>query len=443
MRIGIQAWGTDGDIEPLLAIAVELSKRNHTVNLDILRVKYRDYSFLSVYENLNVSVIPFPEKRMEEENHGISKNIWDTSNPNAGSFIWKRFSLIEYDLFSSAEKLCLTSDVVLGTQHTLFLCCLAEKYGIIYFSLSYEHSLVRSKYFPPIGYECDEEEWIIFMWDKLDKHIYDTCHEGVDSFRAAIGLPPVTSVVDGIYQSKLLNIISYSSNLYPRNPDDWAGRHYTCGYINSENIYSDWSIPKELNDFIESGNSPIFICFSNSILFEDDLSSLQNLIISAVISSGERAIFLSNWEENSSINEKVFKLSGFSYLPKLFEKCSLLIHSGGLGFTHDAARSGLPSIVVPYGMDHFYNADVLKWHGLTSHIIPRVEITEERLSGAILDSMKNTGLKNIAAEFSKKEIKDRGVYMAADLIEENFNQLIKKSNDENQKQIKIHERHVN
>jgi UDP-N-acetylglucosamine:LPS N-acetylglucosamine transferase len=66
MKIGIQAWGTDGDIEPLLAIGVELSERGHQVFIDLLRIKKRDYNFLKKYKNLNARIIEFPEERGQQ-----------------------------------------------------------------------------------------------------------------------------------------------------------------------------------------------------------------------------------------------------------------------------------------------------------------------------------------------------------------------------------------
>lgn len=423
MKIGIQAWGTDGDIEPLLAIAVELSKREHQVCIDILRLKKRDYSFLEAYKNLAVNVLDFPEEEFAAATRDISKQFWDTSNPDALQFVYKRHEVIAAQLEASAERLSAIADVVLGTQHTLELCCYADKYKKPFFSLSYEHSLIRSKEFPPLGYECNEEEWIIFMWDKVAESVHELHHKGINEYRHKLGLPPVTDVLDEITHSKLLNLVSYSASLYPRQPADWGGRHYTCGYINSESIYADWNPSHSLQQFANEGEKPIFVSFSNMILTEDNLEAFQNMVIAAIKKSGQRAIFLSDWSGNAEPVSGIYKLSGFVYLPKVFELCSLLIHPGGTGFTHDAAKSGLPCIVVPYGFDQFYNADVLCWHGLSRFKIPRLALTEDRLVEAITQSLRDESMKAKAAEFRKAIVQDRGETLAADLIEEKFSQL--------------------
>jgi sterol 3beta-glucosyltransferase len=430
MKIGIQAWGTDGDIEPLLAIGVELSERGHQVFIDLLRIKKRDYNFLKKYKNLNARIIEFPEERLEAETQGVSKQFWDSNNPSGPEYILKRCELVGHELTASAQRLCQIADVVLGTQHTLDLCLYAEKYKKFYFSLCYEHSIIRSKEFPPIGYECDEEEWRIFMWDRLADSVNDIHRDGINKYRRELGLPDITDVLNEITHSKLLNLISYSANLYPRNPADWQGRHYTCGYINSENLYSAWEPPTSLIAFVESGEKPVFVSFSNMIHAEDDVPGFQNMVIRAIRRAGKRAIFLSNWTNNDGAEEDIYKLSGFVYLPKVIQLCSLVIHPGGAGFTHDAAKSGLPCITVPYSFDQFYNADVLLWHGLSKFKIPRVDVNEANLAEAITQSLQDDSMKALTKVFAENVAREKGHMMAADLIEEKYALLTSKASAE-------------
>ena len=44
MRIGLQTWGSEGDIQPFLALAAGLVKAGHQVKLCITEVAERDYT---------------------------------------------------------------------------------------------------------------------------------------------------------------------------------------------------------------------------------------------------------------------------------------------------------------------------------------------------------------------------------------------------------------
>ena len=44
MKIGLQTWGSDGDIRPFLALAGGLRAKGHEVSLVVTSVDNRDYS---------------------------------------------------------------------------------------------------------------------------------------------------------------------------------------------------------------------------------------------------------------------------------------------------------------------------------------------------------------------------------------------------------------
>ena len=48
MRVGLQTWGSEGDIQPFLALAAGLVRAGHKVKLCITEVAERDYSGIAV-----------------------------------------------------------------------------------------------------------------------------------------------------------------------------------------------------------------------------------------------------------------------------------------------------------------------------------------------------------------------------------------------------------
>ncbi len=47
MRIGLQTWGSEGDIRPFVALADGLKKAGHEVTLVITSVENKDYTSLA------------------------------------------------------------------------------------------------------------------------------------------------------------------------------------------------------------------------------------------------------------------------------------------------------------------------------------------------------------------------------------------------------------
>ncbi|HVH87730.1 MAG TPA: nucleotide disphospho-sugar-binding domain-containing protein, partial [Terriglobales bacterium] len=67
----------------------------------------------------------------------------------------------------------------------------------------------------------------------------------------------------------------------------------------------------------------------------------------------------------------------------LFPRTSLVIHHGGSGTTHSAARAGVPSVVLPFAADQFFWAEQLRQRGIAPVAAPGPKVTTAILSRAI------------------------------------------------------------
>ncbi len=418
MKVGMIAWGTDGDIEPFVALAIELVKRKHIVSVFVISVKNRDYRFLNQEYGIQITQKKYTFHEKKEGLKGIE--IWKGNGEEKNDILEKRYRYIENDLILASTEMCKTSEIVVGNQHTFPLICISEKTNIPYVSLSWEHSLIRSDEFPPGGFPETSIEMNRKYWDQVAGYVNTLYLDYVNILRKECGIQPVKSVLDEILFSKFLNLVSYSKNLVGKNPSDWEGRHYTCGYLNPPNKYSNWEKPESLTKFIRKGEKPVFISLGNMYIYEKDISVPQQIIIDAIQKAKTRAIFLSKWDDNSPEYEDIYKLSGFISYNKVLPFCSLMIHHGGTGTIHYAASNGCPSIVIPYGMDQPYNASILENAGICSEIIHRKDINAEKLSNAIIRALKDNALTKNAQTLAEKMKDEDGAKLAADLMEKKF-----------------------
>jgi UDP:flavonoid glycosyltransferase YjiC (YdhE family) len=67
----------------------------------------------------------------------------------------------------------------------------------------------------------------------------------------------------------------------------------------------------------------------------------------------------------------------------LLPRTRIVVHHGGAGTTHAAARAGVPSIVVPFGGDQAFWADRLRRAGVAPPAIAHSQLTASRLRNSL------------------------------------------------------------
>jgi sterol 3beta-glucosyltransferase len=100
----------------------------------------------------------------------------------------------------------------------------------------------------------------------------------------------------------------------------------------------------------------------------------------------------------------------------LFPKTSLIIHHGGAGTAHAAARAGVPSVVVPFAGDQFFWAERLLRVGAAPAPVPARGLSVDRLSLAISEAGKSA-MRDNAAVLGASIAKEDGLTAAVAAIE--------------------------
>jgi len=168
-----------------------------------------------------------------------------------------------------------------------------------------------------------------------------------------------------------------SRTLLPR-PGDWPRNAEICG---------QWSMPaggwrpsEELSRFLEAGEAPIYFGFGSMSGFK--CSQLLDAVVSAA--AGRRALFYPGWSgvDPSGLPGNFFVL-GETPHDWLFPQTSLVVHHGGSGTTHSAARAGVPSVVVPFAGDQFFWADRLCKLGVAARLSSSRALQPAALAEAI------------------------------------------------------------
>lgn len=197
--------------------------------------------------------------------------------------------------------------------------------------------------------------------------------KATNAARASVcGLPPRRAV----WTSHPM-LYGISPSLVAR-PDDWPGDAQVCGQW----IWPspDWAAPRALTDFLAAGEAPVYIGFGSMTGFD------SRAVLAAMIEgvAGRRAVFYPGWSGvDVAALPANFHVVGETPHAWLFPRMSLVVHHGGSGTTHSAARAGVPYIVVPFVGDQFFWADRLTQAGVAADVLNGKTLHASALSRSI------------------------------------------------------------
>jgi sterol 3beta-glucosyltransferase len=201
-----------------------------------------------------------------------------------------------------------------------------------------------------------------------------------------------------------------SPTLLPR-PSDWPDTAYACGQWSVTN--SEWMPPAGLEEFLAAGEPPIYIGFGSMAGFDRD--RLVQALAAAV--AGRRVLFYPGWSgmDTSGLAKNFFVVGETSH-DWLFPRTSLVIHHGGAGTTHSAARAGVPSVVIPFAGDQFFWADRLEKLGIAGDPVIGKRIRSSELARGI-EFAERDEVRARASQLGAQMAAENGLRNAVDAIE--------------------------
>ncbi len=184
--------------------------------------------------------------------------------------------------------------------------------------------------------------------------LWRSFREAVNEARRTVcGLPPRERV-----WTDHPMLYGLSPGLIPR-PGDWPANVHVCGQWTV--AASDWAPPPALEAFLHAGSPPVYVGFGSMAGFEP--RAMLNEIIAGL--KGRRAVFYAGWSGAETVDLPASVLAiGDTPHDWLFPRVSAVVHHGGSGTSHSAARAGRPSVVIPFAGDQFFWADRLRAAGV-------------------------------------------------------------------------------
>jgi len=411
-KIGIQTWGSDGDILPFIALAIGLRRSGHKVTVVYTSVDNKDYS--SLVANHDISIVKAYERFDEDGKEMFSQTIHARDPLKQLALVLDSYFVPAIaEMYSAARTLCSDSDLVIGHAIHYPLATAAEKAKRPRVSLVLCPMVIETERVSP--FDVNLGKWLnSLLWKVGDRLARRKLYGPADALRKREGLPPFKYLQDDLYVTKKLTLIATSATVCPRQPD-WGDNIRVCGFLNPPSTAGNWKMPPELQRFIESGTPPVYFTFGSCTQF--DLERSTRLLLETARKAGVRAIIQSDWDALRFTEDypDVYKVSSIPH-EHVFPHCSMIVHHGGSGTSQSSLKAGKPSVVVAHAYDQPYWGRKLMQLGVAGKVLQRRKTTSDVLAKGIRSALDSPHMAHNAQKAKQVMDNENGVDNAVALI---------------------------
>jgi vancomycin aglycone glucosyltransferase len=334
MRVLMSVVGTRGDVQPVIALALEVRKLRHEVRLCL------PPNFIAWAQDLGFEATPV----------GIEMRA-----PRPGAVATPLPDLItdQFDTLGAATEGC---DIILGANaHQYAARSIAEVKGIPYVNAVYASTALPA---------ADNTR----AWN-------ERARDRVNANRQRLGLAPIDDVLRHIVTDRPW--LATDSTLDPRPSITGMVIVQTGAWI----LEDSSPLAPEVEQFLDAGEPPVYFGFGSMPVAE----GTSRTLVESARTAGRRAIVARGWAHLGLIDEGLdcLEIEDINHRA-LFPRVAAVVHHGGAGTTLAATRAGTPQVVVPMFSDQPFWAGRVCDLGIGASL-PISELTVERLASALHD----------------------------------------------------------
>jgi len=418
MRIVFSTFGTFGDVNPLIALALELKRRGHTPVLAIPGM------FREKVEPLGIE---FAAVRPDQDPHDkqMVEMIWDIKKGTERGLREFLFPAIRDSYHDLLEAVTANggADLLVTGELAYAGPIVAAKTGIPWASYVLAPLSFFSGYDPPVlpPYPTLSKVQSLVpgvghLVPRFARLVTHNWSKPIYELRRELGLSHGENPIFDAKHSPRL-VLALFSRVLGDPQRDWPPNTLITGFAFYDGDAGKTELAPEIQQFLDAGQPPlVFTLGSAAVMAAGDFYEQSARAVELL---GERAILLVGSEPQNRprfpLSDKIC-VAAYAPFSKVFPMASAIIHQGGVGTTAQALRAGRPMLVMPYSHDQPDNARRVRHLGVAK-VIQRKEYTAEAAAKKIKDLLEDPAFAAGAAEIARRVALENGAITACDALE--------------------------
>lgn len=362
LRFLLAGFGARGDVVPLFVLARALSARGHAVRV----AAPPDYQAEAEARGLTFTAVGSPVRSLFRGRELRLHQLLSKIRAEVGL------------QFESLAPLARGVQLVVGTAGAVAAASAAEAAGAgsLHLALS-PRALPSSDHPPPyVPWPTLPKFLSRVSWGSVGM-VLDTIGRAIlNEQRRRLGLAGVSDMLGHLLPTRAL--MAADPVLGPL-PEDLARTVFQCGALFDD---VDTRVPDEVEAFLAAGSPPVFLGFGSMT----DAHSEQTtaLLLRVVRASGRRALIERGWGGlgEGAHGDDVLVADRVSHV-SVFSRAACVIHHGAPGTVSEAARAGVPQLVIPRVLDQSYWGNRVKELGVGPAPLPRSRLDARRLEASL------------------------------------------------------------
>ncbi|WP_437684262.1 glycosyltransferase [Sorangium sp. So ce131] len=395
MRVLLTGVGTRGDVQPVVALAVEMRRRGHDVRLCV------PPNFIDWAGGMGFKATPIGIAMRQPS--GAAAAPASVPTPEQIRALVAHLVRDQFDATASAAEGC--DVIVAGGAHQYAARSVAERLGIPSVVAVYAPVSLPSPDHWPVGEPGGDPESNLKRWQDESRSWNERLLERLNESRERLGLGPLSDALGHIL----------GATPWLATDPVLAPLPATPGLKVTET--GAWLLPDqaplapELEVFLAAGEPPVYVGFGSMPVDQQT----GRIVIEAVRAAGRRVVLSQGWAELGLVDDAADGIAiGDVNQQALFPRVAAVVHHGGAGTTTAAARAGVPQVIVPMFADQPYWASRVRALGIGTSVA-RAALSAESLAAALGGAL-DQGVAARAAAIAGTVAVD-GTAVAADLIE--------------------------
>ncbi len=418
MRIVLSNIGTFGDINPLIAIALELRRRGHQPVLAVPAI----YGPKIIPLGLEFHPV---RPDIDPTNTLMAEMVYDVRKGTERGLREFLFPALRqtYDDLTAAVTTPVRADLMLLGELNYAGPIVAEMTGIPWASYVLAPLSFFSAYDPPVlpmyprlsradkvvpGMGRGIQRLARLVSRKWPQPIYD--------LRRELGLPRGANPLFDAKHSPDLVLALFSRVLGQEQPD-WPAHTRITGFCFYDADAGNARLPPHLEEFLNKGPAPLVFTLGSAAVLA--AGRFYEFGARAAIRLGMRAVLLIGSDtRNRPRHPMPDSICVAEYAPysALFPRAAAIIHQGGVGTTAQCLQAGKPMIIMPYSHDQPDNARRMR-RLKVARVLQRQYFTPLRVVRKLRILLERPIYAHRAQSIAHRLHLEHGIHSACDALE--------------------------